>query len=173
MLSKLKNLIPAIGFWAASMVVLFKSKFAGNSKTAAIATPSASSASGIVATAWGWIAWAGKGLWNSFWDVWGNPVSYPIIGAVAFVMFSLGHHEGHKPVASARADLASARNELAIAKEANARHKTELSLAADKAKAACQAIPAVAPATPVVKPASHKKPVPAAAAVKPVSLWPF
>jgi hypothetical protein len=49
-----------------------------------------------MAWASGWVKWAVLGLWTSFWAVWLNPLTYPIIAALAFLSFSVGHHEGRR-----------------------------------------------------------------------------
>lgn len=60
------------------------------------------------------LGWVGKGLlalWKSFWAVWGNPMTYPIIAAVAFAMFLVGHHDGSRPVRGAEAAKYAAERE--------------------------------------------------------------
>jgi len=99
------------------------------------------------------LGWVGKillALWRSFWSVWGNPMTYPIIGAVAFGMFLVGHHEGHRPVASAEAISYAATRErdaaVAAAKKAAGDLAAARSRVAELEARQPVAAPAAAPA---------------------------
>lgn len=45
-------------------------------------------------TAWEWVAWAARGLWGSFWALWNNPMSYPVVAAIAVLTYSIGLGQG-------------------------------------------------------------------------------
>ena len=58
---------------------------------------------GVFGTLWGWGAAGAIAVWRSFWAVWGNPMTYPIIGVVALGMFVAGHHAAARHVAPLKA----------------------------------------------------------------------
>lgn len=123
---------------------------------------------------WGWLRTAAGALWRSFWAVWTNPATYPILGALAFASFLAGHAAGHRRVPGLVSDLA------VVAGQRNAA-ESRATTAEKAAKDAADALtsykiahpvtvaPAVAPAA--VKEAPKRKPVRKSAAPAPGGFW--
>lgn len=111
---------------------------------------------------WAWLKTATGALWRSFWAVWTNPATYPILGALAFASFLAGHAAGHRRVPGLVSDLA------VVAGQRNAA-ESRVKTAEKAAKDAADALASYKIAHPVVvAPAVAPSPVKAAAKKKPV-----
>jgi len=72
------------------------------------------------------LAVAVAALWRSFWAVWTNPATYPIIATVVFTAFVLGHHEGRRGLAEAKGLVMQAGKALGEAQATVAADTTEI-----------------------------------------------
>lgn len=130
------------------------------------------SAPAWLATGGGWVGKGLSALWRSFWAVWGNPMTYPIIGAIAFGMFMVGHHEGRRPVAGAEAARFAAERERDAAVKTARDAGAKLTLAAARIAALEKEPASPAVIAPAPKPRAHRaKPAATAPAPKSSGFW--